>query len=60
MVADVKFLGSTVSITGGIIKIKIIRHEHFVIHSKLDHRTAGKVRKVEEKGHSDIEIIICG
>lgn len=31
-----------------------------MIHSKLAHRTVGKVRKVEEKGHDGIEIIICG
>lgn len=31
-----------------------------MIQSKLNHRTVGKVRKVEEKVHNDIEIIICG
>lgn len=31
-----------------------------MIQSKLDHRTEGKVRKVEERGHNDIDIIICG
>lgn len=31
-----------------------------MIHSKRAHRTVGKVRKVEEKGHDGIEIIICG